>query len=89
MTHKVIVHIFMVHKLIKYITNKKQKNMKKIVALFAIAATTMLASCGNGTGKSTEAVDSTAVAVDSVKVDSSAVAVDSVKADVEKVEEVK
>jgi len=72
----------MVHKLIKYITNKKQKNMKKIVALFAIAATTMLASCGNGTGKSTEAVDSTAVAVDSVKVDS-------VKADVEKVEEVK
>jgi len=72
----------MVHKLIKYITNKKQKNMKKIVALFAIAATTMLASCGNGTGKSTEAVDS-------VKVDSSAVAVDSVKADVEKVEEVK
>jgi hypothetical protein len=49
----------------------------------------MLASCGNGTGKSTEAVDSTAVAVDSVKVDSSAVAVDSVKADVEKVEEVK
>ncbi len=48
----------MVHKLIKYITNKKEKNMKKIVALFAIAATTMLASCGNGTGKSTETLRS-------------------------------
>jgi hypothetical protein len=59
--------------------------MKKIVALFAIVAT--MASCGNGSGKSAEAVDSTAVAVDSVKVDS--VAVDSVKTDVEKVEEVK
>jgi len=59
--------------------------MKKIVALFAIVAT--MASCGNGSGKSAETVDSTAVAVDSVKVDS--VAVDSVKTDVEKVEEVK
>ena len=49
--------------------------MKKIVALFAIVAT--MASCGNGSGKSAEAVDSTAVAVDSVKTD------------VEKVEEVK
>ena len=63
--------------------------MKKIVALFAIVATLMLASCGNGSGKSAEAVDSTAVAVDSVKVDSAAVAVDSVKTDVQKVEEVK
>ena len=75
----------MVQKLIKHITKKKTKNMKKIVALFAIVAT--MASCGNGSGKSAEAVDSTAVAVDSVKVDS--VAVDSVKTDVEKVEEVK
>lgn len=79
----------MIQKLIKYITNKKEKNMKKIVASFAIVATLMLASCGNGNGKSAETVDSTAVAVDSVKVDSAAVSVDSVKADVQKVEEVK
>lgn len=63
--------------------------MKKIVALFAIVATTMLASCGNGNGTSTETVDSTAVSVDTLAVDSTAVTVDSVKADVEKVEEVK
>lgn len=62
--------------------------MKKIVALFAIVATTLLTSCGNGNGKTEETVtDSTAVAVDSVKVDSTVV--DSVKTDVKKVEEVK
>ena len=60
--------------------------MKKIVALFAIVATTFLASCKNENGKTNENVtDSTAV--DSVKVDSTVV--DSVKADVKEVEEVK
>ena len=62
--------------------------MKKIVALFAIVATTFLTSCKNENGKTNENVtDSTAVAVDSVKVDSTVV--DSVKADVKEVEEVK
>lgn len=75
----------MVHKLINYIIKQKQKNMRKIVALFAIAATTMLASCGNGTSTEVKS-DSTAVAVDSVKVDSSAVSVDSAKAEVPAVE---
>ena len=63
----------------------KQKNMKKVLAIFAIVA---LSSCGNGTSTEVKS-DSTAVAVDSVKVDSAAVSVDSAKAEAPKAVEVK
>lgn len=67
--------------------------MKKIVALFAIVATALLTSCGNGNGKTNEnGTDSTAVAVDSLAVDSLKVdstVVDSAKVDVKEVKEVK
>ena len=62
-----------------------QKNMKKVLAIFAIVA---LASCGNGTSTEVKS-DSTVVAVDSVKVDSAAVSVDSAKAEAPKAVEVK
>ncbi len=41
--------------------------MKKILVVFAILSTTVLASCG-GKGVSTETTDTTAVAVDSTEV---------------------
>jgi hypothetical protein len=63
--------------------------MKKILVVFAILSTIVLASCG-GKGVSTEAadsvvVDSTEVAVDTVAVE----VVDSVEVEAEQVEAVK
>ena len=64
-------HIFIVRKL-----NKKQKTkkMKKILVVFTILSTMILASCG---GKAVETV-----ATDSTAVDSTAVVVDTVAVEV-------
>lgn len=59
----------------KLLVNYKQTKMKKVIAIFAVAAT--LVACG-GNGKSTEATtDSTAVVVDSAVVNADTVKVDS------------
>jgi major membrane immunogen (membrane-anchored lipoprotein) len=47
--------------------------MKKVIAIFAIAASTLLVACG-GKGTTEATSDSTAVAVDSVATDSVATA---------------
>jgi len=62
--------------------------MKKIVALFAIAAIVSLSSCGNKKSSETNSdlTDSTTVTVDSVKVDSASVIADSVKTETPAVE---
>jgi hypothetical protein len=63
--------------------------MKKILVVFAILSTTVLASCG-GKGVSTEATDSVAVDSTEVAVDTVAVeGVDSVEVEADQVEAVK
>lgn len=58
----------------KLLVNYKQTKMKKVIAIFAVAA--VLTACG-GNGKSEATTDSTAVAVDSTVVAADTVAVDS------------
>jgi len=62
---------------LKLLVKHKQTKMKKVIAIFAVAAT-LVACGGNGNGSAT-ATDSTAV--DSTVVDTTAVAVDSAKVD--------
>ena len=60
------------------IVNKKNRNMKKTIAIVTLAVT--LASCGGSTSTEATTTDSTVVTVDSTKaVDSTKVAVDTVK----------
>jgi hypothetical protein len=63
-------YIYLYKKLFK----QKQTNMKKVIAIFAIATT--LVSCGGGVSNN-PTTDSTTVKTDSVTVDSTAVKTDS------------
>jgi len=79
------LYIFIVHKSYLNINKKKEKNMKKILAILSIVA---LTSCGTGTSTEVK-TDSTAVVADSTKVDSTVVSVDSAKAEAPNAVEVK
>ena len=67
--------IYFVYLLYKKLIKQKQTNMKKVIAILAIATT--LVACGGGVSNNPTATDSTTITTDSTAVDSTSVKTDS------------